>query len=268
MIIVTLKIFSGRENPKWMLSNSEEEELENIIRNLGKENKSRTLDDVAKKIPSLGYRGFRLKGNLFHQGSVNRLTVFDSRFLELFLLDTARRHIEKEVFDYIKARIENFLEPIVTEKNECPRCHATHAPLFGETIWKSISIELNNNCYNYCTNLVTNTFAQPGRNSAVPFAKINGIDVEKSATGDGLIPTTNFTANLATGHYVALVIWPGVDFHWFRQDSHGCWSHKAGSTPVINTDASNNIISDPKTCDLGPYVFHTFMVVNGSAKII
>lgn len=28
------------------------------------------------------------------------------------------------------------------------------------------------------------------------------------------------------GHLVALVIWPTVDFHWYRKGRNGYWSHK------------------------------------------
>ena len=44
---------------------------------------------------------------------------------------------------------------------------------------------------------------------------------------------------------VALVIAPGQDFHWYRQNPDGTWSHKLGSNPVTNTDAFGNVIYDP-----------------------
>jgi hypothetical protein len=267
MILVTLEIFSGRENPKWMLSKDEEVELQRISGQFSGKGHLPS-DGSAKKIPSVGYRGFRLKGNIFSPDIVHRRTIFNSRELELFLLSTAQKHITREVFDYVKARVETFLKSIKNRKSACPICRAVLAPSFGQPVWKFLTVELNNNCYNYCTNLITNTFAQPGKNSATPFATISGVDIEASATGDGLIVSTNFTATLTDGHYVALVIWPGIDFHWYRQDSHGCWSHKAGNTPVTNTDNSNQLISDPRTCDLGPYTFHSFMIVNGSTTII
>lgn len=39
------------------------------------------------------------------------------------------------------------------------------------------------------------------------------------------------------------------DYHWYRQNSDGTWSHKPGTTPVTNLDASKNIIMDPLECD-------------------
>jgi hypothetical protein len=50
-------------------------------------------------------------------------------------------------------------------------------------------------------------------------------------------------------HPVALVVDPGGDYHWYRQDSHGLWSHKPGNTPANNVDASGNLITNPETAD-------------------
>ncbi len=64
------------------------------------------------------------------------------------------------------------------------------------------------------------------------------------------------------GQLVALVIWPDVDFHWYRKGRNGWWAHKPGSTPVTNVDNSGNYIFDPRNANRGPYAdFCTFMVV-------
>lgn len=48
------------------------------------------------------------------------------------------------------------------------------------------------------------------------------------------------------GYYSAyLVIDEGVDYHWYRQDKGGLWSHKPGITPVLNADASRHLITNP-----------------------
>jgi len=71
------------------------------------------------------------------------------------------------------------------------------------------------------------------------------------------------------GHLAALVIWPDVDFHWYRKGRNGYWSHKPGGTAVTNLDNSNVTIPDPRTADRGGYThFCTFMVVmHGHIKI-
>ena len=45
----------------------------------------------------------------------------------------------------------------------------------------------------------------------------------------------------------------GSDYHWYRRNDNGMWSHKPGSTPIISWDASGHAITDPATCDRGIY---------------
>jgi len=46
---------------------------------------------------------------------------------------------------------------------------------------------------------------------------------------------------------IALVIDPSDDYHFYRQDPDGYWSHKPGSRPVTRLDADDVQIIDPKT---------------------
>ena len=41
----------------------------------------------------------------------------------------------------------------------------------------------------------------------------------------------------------------GWDFHWYRQDANGLWSHKPGSGDPEFTDASNKLIRHPRFAD-------------------
>jgi hypothetical protein len=61
------------------------------------------------------------------------------------------------------------------------------------------------------------------------------------------------------GYYlIALVVARGEDYHWYRQDEDGTWSHKPGHTEATNLDASGRRIIDPRECNLGIYSFSTF----------
>jgi hypothetical protein len=94
--------------------------------------------------------------------------------------------------------------------------------------------------------------------------------VTPAAQADGLVVTPNFSGVLAAGKgwYVALVIWPNTDYHWYRQDKNGCWSHKPGQTAVRNVDNSGKQIADPKTCNRGPYTqFCTYMITKKTVVI-
>lgn len=56
-----------------------------------------------------------------------------------------------------------------------------------------------------------------------------------------------FTDKPAKGYSkIALVIDPKQDYHFYRQDSNGFWSHKPGGTPVKNKDTSGRLIYNPE----------------------
>jgi hypothetical protein len=48
---------------------------------------------------------------------------------------------------------------------------------------------------------------------------------------------------------IALVIDPSDDYHFYRQDPDGYWSHKPGSQPVTRLDADNVQIINPATAE-------------------
>jgi hypothetical protein len=123
--------------------------------------------------------------------------------------------------------------------------------------WNDDAVSLLfNNCYAYASNRKTNSYPQPGRASGVDFPvdNLSCQTVTAAALADGLhrrhlcFPDTEVPRYL-----VALVVWPNLDYHWYRINSEGFWSHKPGYTPVRNVDNSGNIIRDPVTCDRAGY---------------
>ena len=46
---------------------------------------------------------------------------------------------------------------------------------------------------------------------------------------------------------IALVVHPGEDYHFYRQDADGWWSHKDGANKVKRFDAEGQPIWNPKT---------------------
>jgi hypothetical protein len=94
--------------------------------------------------------------------------------------------------------------------------------------------------------------------------------VRQAALRDALVDSPSKTIRCPNeGTLVALVIWPSVDFHWYRMGRDGLWTHKPGGNPVTNVDDSDNLITDPRNADRGPYTdFCSFMIVmNGHIKI-
>ena len=128
-------------------------------------------------------------------------------------------------------------------------------PVYQPKRWNRQPRRNNNNCYAYATNKMTNTYPQPGRASGV-FPAFNCADYVKAAEADGLVKANCDNACPRGSFKVALVIDPTVgneDYHWYRQDNNGLWSHKMGTDPATNLDNSGNIITDPRTADRGTY---------------
>ena len=64
-----------------------------------------------------------------------------------------------------------------------------------------------------------------------------------------IIPTTFQDACPNEMSKIALVIDADEDYHFFRQDINGWWSHKPGGLKVTNKDASRRPIYDPQLAD-------------------
>lgn len=96
------------------------------------------------------------------------------------------------------------------------------------------------------------SFHQPGKISGYPgWNEVDGkrcpdILARLHADVSGISLTT-FDAICDPGYSkIALVVSPKDDYHFYRQDSNGYWSHKPGSMPVTNKDSSGNLISNPE----------------------
>ena len=280
--IVTLNIFSGRPNPKWLLEDAAVEELRERL----ERKQQLTTAAPPGSVVGLGYRGLEVRFDdaaepvHIHGGVVGTLAgspnlVDADREIEKFLIKTmpdAERQpsmkMNREVSGLVREQLERDLTTsldlskfgdIVLQL--CPANKGACAPKYEPSMWNFVPTQPNNNCYNYANDRVTNTFAQPGKYHNAQYTALTCASVQPAAVADGLVAAPNFTTAIADGYYVALVIWPNVDFHWYRQDKGGCWSHKPGGTAARNTDNSNKIITDPKTCDRGSYTqFCSYMI--------
>jgi len=133
--------------------------------------------------------------------------------------------------------------------------------------------EWSNNCYNFATDTVTDTYAQPGTGSGRRFETINCSDVAAAALRDHLsVYSTSMYDNGTLGDCVnswrvALAIWPAEDYHWYRYGCDGTWWHKPGSNLPRNTGTDGKLIRDPSAADRGQYsTFCGYLTVK-SAKV-
>lgn len=127
---------------------------------------------------------------------------------------------------------------------------ADAAPPYNPAYWNNPAYQSCNNCYNYGTDERTDTFAQPGYAHGDWPNPMACTDVGNAAIADGLAHPVEQKCTGCT-HLAALVVDPlaPTDYHWYRLDDTGRWSHKPGDTPATDLDASGNTISDPTTAD-------------------
>ena len=112
------------------------------------------------------------------------------------------------------------------------------------------------NCYSYSLGKIVKKLkskAQPGYASG--FNHISSdfncqsfkARLKKDAPGSYI---EKFDNKCLPGFYkIFLALDIGNDYHWWRQDSNQYWSHKPGSTDVVNVDASGNLIKNPLLSD-------------------
>lgn len=281
MLEVVLNIYSGRPNPVWTLTDTQERSFLAQLNQISKT----TLQKPSGVLPRLGYRGFLVsrpatspqgplslwvQDQIVDYGQTDPNRIADNRDLERWLLETAPKDLPPKVVSAVTNEINQ--SPLNTDSylnarssgSNCPECVAADAPVYNPAVWNTPAVQPYNNCYNYANDQITNTFAQPGRAHNVYPANIDCAEYQNAAHADGLLVPADPAnqLNAGEGWYVALVVWPFVDFHWYRQDSNGCWSHKPGSTPATNLDNGGNLIADPANCNLGNYNFCTYMITN------
>lgn len=167
----------------------------------------------------------------------------------------------------------------VTESNESNNQAIEHysvgccIPPYSPSYWNDGgTVQDRNNCYNYGNNKRTDTFAQPGRAAGAQYTKpITCSGVHSAAAADGLTPLPSSGVCPSGKDKIAVVVAPcvapgctapyysGNDYHWYRRDSSGMWSHKPGRTQATDRDNSNNTISNPESADrCGTYCYSEF----------
>jgi hypothetical protein len=280
-MIITLDVFSGMPNPSWKLN---EKDAKKFVERFA----SRSVLDAENMEAPLGYRGFSIETasdvkrpdtlpTKFHVGGTvadgfkakglkNPLLSLDEMDdATKWLLSKSDGAIKEDVMSYVKDTLkqqkkgikevapkeiveDTFLKDI-TAKSPCIIQSTAYNPAF----WNDPAYITRNNCYAYAMNYRSNTFPQPGRRSGhpAPFPPTCA-NIRTASNWDGCKSTCSGGNKL-----VALVIWPGNDYHWYRKHSAGFWGHKPGGTAARNVDSLNRVINGttltPFNCARGPY---------------
>jgi len=136
----------------------------------------------------------------------------------------------------------------ITCTTGCPS-HPTYDP----AAWNSPPIVNSTNCYAYASNDPAGhppgKKPQPGQKCGSPATAAECAEVHRASVCDGMLPAPDPPPPKAGYYPVALVADPGVDYHWYRLDNDGMWSHKPGHGNATNKDASGNPITNPRAAD-------------------
>jgi hypothetical protein len=262
---VKLLVFSGTPDPTFTISPTAFAKLEKVLTN------SKYNFKENKRV--MGYRGFVVTPMTNKNIQV---TVRGNPHAEFMLLEMIKEKLSEHVYDHILETISTIYEISKGNKKDAYKylsirkdfLHSAceNIPIRGLDSIPSFDPKTDdagcfeekqweNNCYNYGNDIVTNSFAQPGRGTAHKWETNTCEDVKRAAISDGLqwVGTEYPTAKPEHGHYLALLIWPGTNFHWVRLDSNGKWSHKPGGSPVTNQDNDGGEIKDPSSQDFSPW---------------
>jgi hypothetical protein len=143
-----------------------------------------------------------------------------------------------------------------SNKNDCENIKMNSYELvYNKDIWDNN--KYSNNCYAYATNNLYNnrkTKPQPGEISNLP--KItkedytcNSIETRMKKDYPNIYNVKEDELCKEKYYKIALAVDPKKDYHFYRQDFDGYWSHKPGHLIVRRIDASKNKIKNPRCAD-------------------
>jgi hypothetical protein len=126
-----------------------------------------------------------------------------------------------------------------------------------KNIWKRVVRSAN--CYAYAFGKPKGVhFPQPGHFGIPEMKKFHNLDREFTCSNylsrllldNPIIYPVSHKKKCKDGFYkVYFTVAPNRDYHLYRQDNDGLYSHKPGSTPATSTDSSSHRIKDPQIAD-------------------
>jgi hypothetical protein len=215
---ITLVYFSGRPDPQWQVQANHPKYQK--IREMFNSAVNQELAALPEQMPSqLGYRGFLVR---YSNDQLPKLILgTTTKELQLLLLGTVPSDaIPQALVGIIVKTIEDGgVSPIGTELETPGTKRAPKYNLLTQWKWNNWYAVTRNYCYNYATNKMTNTQAQPGKKHGVNLKTIYGEhlgeEVMKAAVKDGLtvpgnvgkwgdVPTRESLGLQPSQHLVAL----------------------------------------------------------------
>lgn len=138
-------------------------------------------------------------------------------------------------------------------------------PAYEPDKWNNSPIQDGTNCYDYAADNrgdLKRYGSQPGRAHGHKLTiPVSCREVDAGAVADGFKKSDKNALCDFNCWKVALVVdRRGKDYHWYRQDPSGNWSHKRGAGPVHAHDAVGHAITDPERAarNYGTYNYSIF----------
>lgn len=115
---VTLNVYSGRENPKWILTKIQTKELLDVINKLPESKQNESFDGlgytglrviISNVTPKKTYELFAYKGHITYTHE-DIIEYFDDKSLsvESFLLQSGISILAPDLYKYVKGEIKSF----------------------------------------------------------------------------------------------------------------------------------------------------------------
>ncbi|KXJ18966.1 Insoluble matrix shell protein 1 [Exaiptasia diaphana] len=297
-LTVSPRYFSGRPDPQWQIQEASDTAKLFELYKMAKDNKLLLSEE---SVPSrLGYQGFIVSDDGMKTYDAGRTLTVSPRYFSgrpdpqwqiQEASDTAK------LFELYKMAKDNKL--LLSEESVPSRLGyqgfivsddgmKTYGLAIGKKT-KDLQLQLVEHgeekghlgakiAQNIKNALLSGKCGSPGLGSGQEWtAPLTAAGIRAAAVRDGLIETDPPQGGgipqippqyAETRHLVALVVDPDPnngDFHWYRLDNNGRWSHKPGLTPIINYDGNGNVIDDPRQAANFPngpnYRFVCFMTV-------
>ena len=214
-IFVTLVVYAGRQDPRWLISSNDiyyNYTCEQILWNITQARNRSLLDPHSCIPPKTGYKGFLVQTGLEEDLIIGNETIP----LQLLLLYTMPERLQPTVSFRQGIRSEIVSRKVAADCPAARKRRKRFLPLaFEPDPWSTDERTRRlNNCYNYATNLTTNSYAQPGRGGGGLFYPLVTADaIRDAAIKDGLVAFNPSDVYIGETHIVALFVTNGKQLH-------------------------------------------------------
>jgi hypothetical protein len=276
---VGVRLFAGAPNPRWTMPDNDFREIEHALLHLPPRTEA-----ANRLAPNSLYGGMVVhlvhangsrRGFLVHDehvfDSASEVVRLDAgRKIEEHLFGTMPVNLNESLknltFEAAKARVNEEFGVVGAEPGEEPPC-CDGGPSFlappPKSEWDRFPGIEDNNCYNYSNNEFSEIDdAQPGRRDFNPLTEE---EMHRLLLRDRLVPVapdrkqlpeaclSTDGANLlavclrapdGTKNVKGVAVTVYSDYHCFRLDANGRWSHKDGSNPSTNEDNGGKPLID------------------------